>query len=227
MGIVCPHLPLGTKALLRSVEQPFSDGSVVVDSNNNVYIFSLFGSRIQKYEEKGSFLFGWYASQGILNNVRLSLVIDENDFLYIYSSKKLEKYDQDGNLLDLIQKSNPNEWWVMGEKGVEFIKQGAYKENSVSWHTIVKKGEAFPPLPDTSKRFRTPDRGFYTLEERFRFFRVLKVEAKQKSMVIKPNVFSLPFSFPLPIIPLFFVVFFTMAAIENASGKKPSKTKSL
>lgn len=70
------------------------DAQMLVDANNNVYVYDSRNGRVQKFDDKGTFILSWKVDNDDWNSFDLY-----NNKLYLFEKGNLNEYDLTGNLL--------------------------------------------------------------------------------------------------------------------------------
>lgn len=219
----------GTKLdkLLSKVEFPFSEAShVVVDSQDNVYVFSQFNKRIQKYNKDGRFQFGWFAS----NFKNTEVAIDSDDHIYVYVDYGFRKYNSNGEIIDEVDKEyDRTGWWRCNTKSLIWDKDAEeprqydlYEENPVQYgdvyNTLVNDGDLMPAFASRKSGFKTADSKYYKLTRLWSLFPVVSVEKEFSGFegCIMPNPLSLTFTFVFPGFLFYGLALFFVWAMEKS-----------
>jgi len=203
--------------MLRKVEYPFSEAThVIADSKGSVYVYSAFNKRIQKYSKDGRFQFGWL-SGGWKHS---GMAVDEDDFIYTCTGN-VRKYDCNGNLIDVFERSNTERvgWWRMAGGSIVWDKD-ASEPVHLTCFTALKEGDVLPPMAEKVD-FISPDKTYYELTRLWYVFPAVAVCGDTSTLdhYIHPNPISLAFTFVFP--GFFFYIFFLflMWASEKPSQR--------
>ncbi|MHC4531600.1 MAG: hypothetical protein ACYSXD_08585 [Planctomycetota bacterium] len=184
--------------IFYKVEFPFSEAThVVADSENHIYIFSEFNTRIQKYSEDGRFICGWFPTNCKFPHV----AIDENDFIHIHAALSLRKYDTSGKLIDEVRmEPEASGWWRFRENSFIWDPNAKKPEQYDEYNEVVKDGDLLPSTELRKAGFKTADARYYKLTRLWGVFPVVSVERYLSEFegYIMPNPLSLAFTFVFP-----------------------------
>jgi len=203
--------------ILRKVEYPFSEAKhVIADSKGSIYVYSQFNKRIQKYSKEGKFQFGWF-SGGWRHS---GMAIGENDFIYTFAGN-VRKYDCNGNIIDVFNKSNTEEigWWRMKEDSVIWDKEASEPVHLTCFMSL-KEGDLLPSMTE-KVGFTSPDKTYYKLTRFWHIFPVIAVYSDSSTLecYVSPNPISLAFTFVFPGFLFYMLFLFLMWASEKPAER--------
>jgi hypothetical protein len=129
--------------------------SLAVDSKGNIYIADTYNIRVNKYDDKGNFLFsfgtpgladGQFAEKGYIVGIR-NIIADNEENIYVYDSPhnkgRIQKFDKNGNFL----------FKFSGWKGQEYVRDMWIDSKGNLYLSLIQQPVDFVMKFDSKGRF--------------------------------------------------------------------------